>query len=363
MTTERDERHWIGFDLGGTKMLTAAFDDRLKLLARARKKTRAHLGAEANVDRMIKLVDDVLKDSKLSRDQIAGMGVGVPGPLDLQAGIVREAPNLGWRDLPLVDRLKKEFGFPVVIANDVDLGVYGEYRAGAGKGERCVIGLFPGTGVGGGCVYEGRIFRGKTMSCLEIGHVPIIPDGPLCSCGLRGCLEAVASRLSVSALALGAAHRGKAPYLRKKSEMSLNNIRSSTLAAAVENGDKAVEDILRTAAEFIGRGVAILVHLMAPDVVVLGGGLVEAMPKMLRDRVHETAQKLTMKSMRDTFRTEVAELGDDSAIIGAAAWAQHEVQAGAPPAAASEKEQPTADGPAKEGEEPDAKGPAKGATS
>lgn len=339
MASEQQDRHWVGFDLGGTKMLTAVYDEKLNRLSRERKKTRAHLGAEANVERMIKLVDAALAKAKLPRERIAGIGVGVPGPLDLEAGIVREAPNLGWKDLPLVDRLQKEMGCPVVIGNDVDLGVYGEYRAGAGKGARCVIGVFPGTGIGGGCVYKGKIYRGKTMSCLEIGHIPILPEGPLCGCGLRGCLEAVASRLAVSAQALAAAHRGQAPYLYKKSELCLSGVRSSTLAASVENGDKAVENILRTAADYIGRGVATLVHLMAPDVVVLGGGLVEAMPDMLRECVETTARKRTLKSMRETFRIEIAELGDDAAITGAAAWVQHEVT-GAEPLRESAEEPP-----------------------
>jgi len=322
MGTSQEKRIWLGFDLGGTKMLAAVFDDQLQHQTQKRKKTRAYQGADTGVRRIKKLIDDVLDKAEVQRDQLAGIGVGVPGPLDLEAGIVREAPNLGWKDVPLTDLLHEEFGCPVVLANDVDLGVYGEYYGGAARGARCVVGVFPGTGIGGGCVYEGNIFRGKTMSCMEIGHVPIMPDGPLCGCGLRGCLEAVASRLSVSAAAAAAAHRGQAPYLHDKSDTAISAIRSSMLAEAVKAGDKAVLHILQTAADYIGRAVAGIVHLMAPDIVILGGGLVEALPELMQETVEQTARAHTLSSMRETFRVVVAELGDDAAITGAAAWAK-----------------------------------------
>lgn len=329
MPTEKTDQCWLGFDLGGTKMLGAVYDSEMKELAQKRKKTRAHEGVESGLGRIIKLIGEVLEKAETDRGKIAGIGVGVPGPLDLNEGIVREAPNLGWKDVPLTKLLTEEFGCPVVIANDVDLGVYGEYVAGAAKSARNVIGVFPGTGIGGGCVYEGKILRGKTMSCMEIGHIPLFPDGPLCGCGLHGCLEAVASRLAVSALSAAAAHRGQAPYLHKETKTAVSSIGSGTLKAAIAAGDKAVEEILKTAADQIGRGVATLVHILAPDVIVLGGGLVEAMPELIRDGVEKSARKRTLSSMRETFEIVVAKLGDDAAITGAAAWVRKQVEEGA----------------------------------
>lgn len=327
MPAKTDGDHWLGFDLGGTKMLGAVYDPDMKELAQKRKKTRAHEGAESGIARIIKLIGEVLEKADTKPEQIAGIGVGVPGPLDLNEGIVREAPNLGWKDVPLTKLLTEEFGCPVVIANDVDLGVYGEYVAGAAKGARNVVGVFPGTGIGGGCVYEGSILRGKTMSCMEVGHIPLFPDGPMCGCGLRGCLESVASRLAVSALAAAAAHRGQAPYLHKESKTAVSSIGSGMLKSAIEAGDKAVEEILRTAGDHIGRGVATIVHLMAPDVFVLGGGLVEAMPELIRETVEESARRRTLSSMRNTFEVVTAKLGDDAAITGAAAWVRKQVEA------------------------------------
>jgi glucokinase len=329
MTTPRKDA-WIGFDLGGTKMLGAVFNDDLQQLARERKKTKAHEGLEAGIGRMKKLIHDILFKAELTPDAIGGIGVGVPGPLDLNEGIVREAPNLGWKDVPLRELLETEFGCPVVVTNDVDVGVYGEYRAGGARGARCVVGIFPGTGIGGGCVYEGEILRGKAMSCMEIGHVPVIPDGPPCGCGLSGCLETVASRLTVSAFAAAAAFRGQAPFLHKKTDTKLSDIRSSTLAAAVKAGDEAVERILRSAADYIGRAAATIIHLIAPDVIILGGGLVEAMPELICMWVDESARRHVLRSMQDTFEITIAMLGDDAAITGAAAWVQKTVRERAP---------------------------------
>src|SRR5690606_30228773 len=158
--------------------------------------------------------------------------------------------------------------------------VYGEYRFGAGKNARCMIGIFPGTGIGGGCVYDGIILRGKQLSAFEIGHVQVNPAGQQCGCGRIGCLETEASRLAISAAAATAAYRGEAPHLYEDAKTDLGQIRSGALAASIKAGDKAVERIVVRAARLIGRVVGDLVNLLAPDVIVLGGGLVEAMPDL-----------------------------------------------------------------------------------
>ncbi|MCH8829953.1 MAG: ROK family protein [Planctomycetes bacterium] len=312
----------VGFDLGGTKMLASVFDANLKQLSRKRKRTKAHEGLENGLERIRQLITAALKEAKIEPAQIRGIGIGCPGPLNLETGTILEAPNLGWENVPIVEELKQAFGCPVVVANDVDLGVYAEWLMGAARNARCVLGVFPGTGIGGGCVYNGEIIRGSVLSCMEIGHIQVLPDGPVCGCGRRGCLEAVASRLAVSAAAAAAVHRGQAPYLQKKAGTDLSEIRSGTLAAAIEAGDKIIEQIVRSAAEYIGIAVANVVHLMAPDVIVLGGGLVEAMPELLRSVIEQSAKSRVLPSYRDTFRVVVAELGDDVALIGAAAWAR-----------------------------------------
>src|SRR5579863_1661342 len=271
---------WIGFDLGGTKMLSILFDSSFRPLVRKRRKTKGHEGAQSGIARIMESISETLAEAGVSREALRGIGLGSAGPLDLDEGIILDAPNLGWKDVRMKAALEKEFACPAVVLNDVDAGVYGEYRFGAARSSRCAVGVFPGTGIGGGCVYEGKIVRGKTNSCMEIGHIQVVPDGPLCGCGLQGCLEAVASRLAISAAAAQAAFRGHAPHLLEIAGTDLEDIRSGALADAIAAGDTVVESIVRLAAKHIGTTLAGVVHLLSPDCVVLGGGLVEAMPKL-----------------------------------------------------------------------------------
>jgi glucokinase len=320
--------YWVGFDLGGTKMFAVVFDPDFKPVGKRRRKTKGNEGAEAGVKRLLETIDDALADAKLSREQVAGIGVGCPGPLDLDAGVLLDSPNLGWQKVPLKKTLEETYDCPAFIVNDVDSGIYGEYRFGAAKGAHCAVGVFPGTGIGGGCVYEGRLVRGKTGSAFEIGHMQAVPNGPLCGCGRTGCLEAVASRLAISAAAVAAAYRGEAPNLLAEAGTDLGNVRSGTLARAIEAGDSSVEHIVRQASRQIGTVIGDVVNLMVPEIVVLGGGLVEAMPKLIVTEVLAAAKARTMPVYRDSFAVRAAELGDDASVLGAAAWAEAQVGAG-----------------------------------
>lgn len=322
----------IGCDLGGTKLLVVAYDEQFRVIGRARKKTKGHEGSEAGLQRIAETIEEAVAAAGRSLEEIEVIGIGCPGPLDLDQGFVREAPNLGWKNVPMRDVLQARFKRPVFVANDVDLGVYGEWRFGAGKQERCVVGIFPGTGIGGGCVYEGKIFRGKVSSCMEVGHIPLMPSGPLDAAHNEGSLEGLASRLRIASEAAQAAFRGQAPALRKKAGTDISDIRSGVLAQAIAEGDKAIEVIVKQAAEYMGWGIVTLVHLLAPDVVVMGGGLVEAMPKLIVETASKVANKRVLPSFRGSFRVVVAELGDDAGVMGAASWARTQAGVGTLPA-------------------------------
>lgn len=315
------KKHWIGFDLGGTKMYCVLFDHKFSAVASVRKKTKSEEGVDGGITRMMNMMDQVMDEAHLERDDLGGIGAGCPGPLDLDRGIVLEAPNLGWRDVPLKDIFRKKFKCPVAVANDVDAGTYGEYRFGAAQKARCAVGIFPGTGIGGGCVYDGRLLRGRTGSCMEIGHMLVQPDGRLCGCGRRGCLETVASRLAIAADCAMAAYRGEAPHLLELAGTDVAKIRSGALADAIKAGDKAVEKIVRGAARQLGVATANVVNLLAPDVVVLGGGLVEALKGLYLDEVRDTVARRAMASFAKTVNIVAAKLDDDAAVMGAAALA------------------------------------------
>ena len=317
-------KHWAGFDLGGTKMRVAIFDDAFRLVASAETKTKGFKGLRNGVKRMSEILEEAWSAAraKTPRARLAGIGLACPGPVNVRTGIVREMPNLGWRNAPLARLLERAAGVPVAAINDVDAGTYGEYRFGAGRGGHCVVGVFPGTGVGGGCVLRGELLTGAEWSALEIGHLPVLPDGPLCGCGQRGCLEAVSSRLAIAQAAAAAAYRGEAPHLLAEAGTDIQRIRSKALAQAIVAGDVAVERIVRDAAAWIGVGVAAVVNLLAPDIVVLGGGLVDAMPKLYREEVEAMARTRTMRTYQSAFQIAVAKLGDNAAIAGAAAWVE-----------------------------------------
>jgi glucokinase len=313
--------YWLGFDLGATKMMATVFSQDFEILCSSRAKTKGVEGTEEVLGRIRATIADALGEAGLEPSNLAGIGVGCPGPLDLDRGVILHAPNLSWHDVPLKTDLEKKFKCPTLVANDVDAGTFGEYRFGAARGARCVLGVFPGTGIGGACVYEGRIIRGRTGSCMEIGHVRVQPEGRLCGCGQRGCLESVASRLAISAEAAAAVYRGEAPALRRLAGTDLSEIKSGTLAKAIKAGDSAIEAIVRGAARHIGSAVASVVNLLAPDVIVLGGGLVEALPEIMLGEARKTIREQAMKAFAKGLRIVEAELGDNATVMGAAALA------------------------------------------
>lgn len=321
--SDEQKKYRIGFDLGGTKMLAALFDEDYNKITQRRRKTKGYEGAESGVGRILSSIRDALEQADATPDQLLGVGVGCPSPVDMDRGVIIDAVNLGWRDVPLAAEINKEFGCAAEVLNDVDAGVYGEYRFGAGRDARTVFGVFPGTGIGGGCVYDGEIVHGKTSTCMEVGHVRIEPEGALCGCGQRGCLETVASRLAIAAEAAKAAYRGQAPWLMKNVGTSIAEIRSGAIRDSIENGDEAVETITKNAAYAIGAATASIVTLLLPDVIVVGGGLAEAMPKLFEREVTRGIKANVMSALAGSFEVRIATLGDDAPAMGAAAWASH----------------------------------------
>lgn len=316
---KRRKKCWVGFDLGGTKMMATVCDGSFKVLASAKAKTPVNDGPKAVQARIRETIKEALKQAKVPIRSLSGIGVGCPGVLALDKGVILEAPNLRWKRVPLQALLTKWFHCRVVLANDVDAGVFGEYRFGAGKRARTLLGVFPGTGIGGGCVVAGKLLRGKVGSAMEIGHIPIRENGRLCGCGKRGCLEAQAGRLAISAEVAQAVFRGEAPYLAANGGSDLKKLKSKVLARSIQAGDSAVERIVRDGMRLMGRGIGGVVNLLAPDVLVLGGGLVEAMPELVLEEVRIGLKETAMASFTRQLKVREAKLGDDASTLGAAA--------------------------------------------
>lgn len=314
-----NDTYWVGFDLGGTKMMATVFDKQFKKVAFERKKTKGNEGVDAGLNRIVKTIQGALREAGITKEQVRGIGAGCPGPLDLDRGIILQTPNLGWENVPVKKTLEKAFGCRARIANDVDAGTFGEYRFGAAKGARCVLGLFPGTGIGGACVYEGRLLRGRLGSCMEIGHFPVDPRGPYVDPHRAGTLESMTSRLAISAQAAQAVYRGQAPALQHLAGTRLDSIKSGALAQAIQQGDSQIEAIVRHSVRILGTTVAGVVNLLAPDVLVLGGGLVEAMPDLYVKEMKDTIGKQAMPAFVKNLQITAAQLGDDAGALGAAA--------------------------------------------
>jgi glucokinase len=307
-------------------MLSIAYDSDWKVLGRRRRKTKGREGSDSGIQRIGSTIDRLLHENELDGLPIRGIGIGCPGPIDLAKGRILTTPNLGWDDVDVRDFLNKRFDCPVVVLNDVDAGLFGEYKFGAAKGSRCAVGIFPGTGVGGACVYEGKILQGDGVSCMEIGHTRISSGSRSSGFEFSGTIESEASRLSIAAEAAKAAHRGDAPVLAKNSGTDLADIRSGALAESIQGGDKVVRRLVEQAAESIGIGVVNVIHLLCPDTIVLGGGLVEAMEDLMVGTVSKTARRSVMSVYKDRFKVVAAKLGDEAGVKGAAAWARGKIE-------------------------------------
>lgn len=306
-------------------MQCTLFDESLNTVESRRRRTRSEQNVGENLERIESTISKLLEDTHIDPAHVAGIGIGCPGPIewekgDWRKGVVRVAVNLGWENVPIGKLLSDKFKCPVAALNDVDAGIYGEYVAGAAKGARSAVGIFPGTGIGGGCVYDGQILRGKLLSCMEIGHIKICSSPRLGASGMTGTLETEASRLSIAGELAKLAYRGEAPALLKAAGTELSQIRSKTIAEAIEKGDKQVLRVVQEACAIIGQAVANVVLLMCPDCIVLGGGLVEAMPELFVKEVSQVAKRSLFECYRDQFEIRAAKLGDDAATVGAAAW-------------------------------------------
>jgi glucokinase len=315
-----DGKYWVGFDLGGTKMHCALFDEKLQKVGHRKRRTRQDLGVEGGLERIAETILRLTDELGIQPSQIAGIGIGCPGPVEWDKGLVRVAVNLGWENVKVGSFMEKRFNCPVAVLNDVDAGVYGEHIAGAGKGSRSTVGIFPGTGIGGGCVYDGQILRGKKLSCMEIGHIKISGSGRTGGSCMPGTLEAEASRLAIAAEVAKLAYRGEAPNLYAAVGCDLGSIRSKVIFEAIAAGDVEVEKVFLAACETIGQAIANIVLLICPDCVVLGGGLVDAMPDRYLKYITAVAQESVFECYRDQFDVRVAKLGDDAGAVGCASW-------------------------------------------
>ncbi len=318
----------IGVDMGGTKILSAVIDVEGNILGTAKVPTKADEGTSVVIDRIADSIQKAIGKSGVNESTIEAVGIGAPGPLDPETGIVIFAPNLGWRDVPLKAELEARVGIPTFVDNDVNVGTLGEHAFGAGKGVQNVVGIFVGTGIGGGIILQGELFHGASKTAGEIGHIIVKAGGPRCGCGTRGCLEALASRTAMTKQFQKAIEKkGKKSVISKLTDGDLSAIRSGVLAKAIRSNDKLTLKVFKKVTKYLGVGIGSIVNFLNPEMIILGGGVVEALDDTFLDNIRAAAEKYALPNTLDGVQIVRAKLGDNSGILGAAALARQRAAA------------------------------------
>jgi glucokinase len=284
--------------------------------------TRPEEGADAVIARMARLVEESIAETGrvagISRDRIAGVGIGSPGPLDREAGMVLVTPNLGWKNLPLRQLVSAATGLPATLDNDANCAIYGEWWVGAAKGSRYLVGITIGTGIGGGIVLDGKIYHGAGDAAGEIGHMTIDSTGRRCKCGNYGCLEAYASGPAIAARAVEGVEAGADTKLPDYVGGDLAKITAQTVYEAAHDNDDFALEVVRDTAKFLGAGVANLINIFNPDTFVIAGGVTLAGDKLFLPLKAEVKRR-AFKPAWERCKIVPAELPGTAGVYGAAA--------------------------------------------
>ena len=316
--TKSKKSYNICLDIGGTKVLGAIIDEKKKIIYRLKKKTKESGNSSDNVEQVIiSVVEEMIKESGIKKDSIKAIAAGAPGVIDQEKGIIFFSPNLPWRDYDIKTPLEKKFGVPFYIGNDVNVGVLGQYKYGAAKGYHNVVGFFVGTGMGGGLILNDQLYTGNKFKAAEYGHMTLEPEGPLCGCGQRGCLEALSSKKGMSKYIMSQVARGRKSSLAEFIEDDV--FKSKKLKKAIEEKDEVTLEAVNQACHYLAIATGNMVNTISPDIVVYGGGVIEAVGDLFLEKILSEVDRYCMPSIRNTVELKKAALGDDSVIYVALA--------------------------------------------
>lgn len=307
-------RNIIGVDLGGTRIRAARCDLDGAVLAHAQTETASRSGANAVLQQIERLIEEVR--GAVAEDAILGLGVGTPGPVDGRTGLIYEAPNLqGWVNIPLKALLMERTGYDVEVGNDANAAALGEWIFGRGRGTRHFIYVTVSTGIGGGVIVDGELLLGHKGIAAEVGHMVVQLDGPLCGCGNYGCWEVVASGTALARRAAAALAGGEPSSLREM--RGADQVTAADVAAAAAAGDRLARRLMEREGELIGVGLVNLLHLYSPERIALGGGVMKS-AELLFPPLRRMIDTRAMTAYRDAS-VELPQLGDYTGVLGAAA--------------------------------------------
>ena len=306
----------IGIDLGGTKILAGIVDTENGTVIETAKKRTKKLEADFIVQRIIETVEKAICKAQVPMSQISSIGIGAAGQVDRVNGILISAPNLNCFDVELKKILEEHFNIPTFVGNDVEVATLGEMKFGSGTGYNNFVCIFVGTGIGSGIVCEGKHIKGATGTAGEIGHIIVDSGGRLCGCGGQGCLEAYASRSAIEKKILGSIKKGHKSIITEAIKES-GIIRSKDLSDALDAGDEIVLNCITEASEYLSSGLASVINFYNPELIILGGGLMEAIDFFYDLTVKKTFEKALAVPAEKT-KIVKTQLKDFSGIVGAA---------------------------------------------
>ena len=311
------KKYSIGIDLGGTKILIALVDRNTgEVLEHVKKKTKKDKGPKNIIRKMLEGIEELIEISGKTFDEISSIGVGAAGQIDRKNGVIIAAANLDCYDLNLKKILTEKFDIPVYVGNDVEIATIGEQKSGAGKDCNDFVCVFVGTGVGSAIVKDGKIIIGATGTAGEIGHIIVDLNGRQCSCGAHGCLEAYASRSAIERRIEGALKKGRKSCILDYLETG-KSITSSMIQKSIEREDELVLQCVTEASEYLSGGIASIINFINPELIILGGGLIEAVDYFYQKTIKKAkAKSLPVPAEKIQFKK--AMLGDYSGVIGAA---------------------------------------------
>ena len=300
----------VGIDIGGTKLATVVADKDGNILQKVRKPTESEKGPRYAVQLLLEMVDEAIDLAGLRREDISGIGVSCGGPLDTKTGIIYSPPNLpGWDALPLKEMIESEFHIPTVIENDANASALAEARFGGGRGYDYVLYMTMSTGIGGGIVANGEIYHGANDSAGEVGHQILLPDGPLCGCGQYGCLEALCSGPAIARRAQEAIIDQPHTKILALADGQIDRVRSEHVLQAAWDSDALAIALVEETAYYMGWGIANLVNILNPQIVLLGTIAVAA-GDLLLDPIRRTVTEMAMQRPLEIVKIMPAELGD-----------------------------------------------------
>lgn len=315
--------NYLGLDMGGTNIAAGVVDEAVRVLSKGSVPTQASEGPERVIENMVRVGRETVEKAALSMADITAIGIGSPGPLSVEEGVIHASPNLpGFVGVPLRDRVAGSLGAKAVLHNDANAAAFGEYCGGAGRHVQHMVMLTLGTGIGGGIISDGILLRGCGDNAGELGHIIVHPDGRRCGCGQSGCLEAYASATHTVRRAEEAIAEGTRSTLSR-----LDSISAKDVAQHAQKGDALAIAVLEGAAEALALACVSLRHVVEPQLAVLGGGMAAA-GELILAPTRKHYQRLMWK-LQDShpMQIELAALGSDAGFIGAAGLAQQKFQA------------------------------------